>query len=90
MRAAILIAALALSACAHPDASPAIEVRTVTVDRPVAVPCFKGPLPDEPPKVADKLTGDAVRDLDMVAASAIRLRAYADELRAILTGCVQH
>jgi len=85
MRAIIL--ALVLTGCAATP-PPGIEVRTVTVDRPVAVPCVKGPLPVEPERVADKLTGDAVHDLDIVAASTIRLRAYADELRAIVGPCV--
>lgn len=84
MRAIIL--ALMLTGCAATP-PPGIEVRTVTVDRPVAVPCVKGPLPVEPERVADKLTGDAVRDLDIVAASAIRLRAYAGEMRAMLGAC---
>ncbi|QQV76540.1 hypothetical protein H5J25_13920 [Sphingomonas aliaeris] len=68
--------------------SPAVEVRTVTIDRPVPVPCVKrSAIPAEPPKISGKLTGDARRDLDTVTASAVRLRSWGVELVAILSGC---
>jgi hypothetical protein len=44
-------------------------------------------LPAEPPKVKDQLTGQADRDLEIVAGSAIRLRAWGEGLRTILDGC---
>jgi hypothetical protein len=70
------------------QAPPGIEVRKVEVIKPVAVACVKvSDLPSEPPKIAGKLTGDARRDLDLVSASAIRLRAWGSELRAMLKGC---
>ena len=89
----LLSAALALaclSACASRPAAapPAVEVRTVTIDRPVLVPCVKrSAIPAEPPKISGKLTGDARRDLDTVTASAVRLRSWGVELVAILTVC---
>lgn len=44
-------------------------------------------LPAEPPKIHNQLTGQADRDLELVAGSAIRLRAYGEGLRTILEGC---
>jgi len=84
-----ILAALALSACSKPDLPPpAIEVRTVTVDRIVTATCLKAAdIPAIPAKVGDKLTGDARRDLDLVSASALRLRAVAMQMAAMLRGC---
>jgi hypothetical protein len=44
-------------------------------------------LPAEPPKVRGQLTGNADKDLTIVAGSAIRLRAWGEGLRTILEGC---
>ena len=44
-------------------------------------------LPDEPEKVSPKLTGEADKDLRIVAGSAIRLRAWGEGLQTILEGC---
>jgi hypothetical protein len=90
MRGVVLLA-VALSACARPAVPPpAVEVRTVTVDRPVAVPCVrKSDIPAEPAKIGDRLTGDARRDLDLVSASALRLRAWGRQMVAVLTGCAR-
>lgn len=82
---------LGAAACATDgnDAHPAIETRTITVYRPVAVACVKASdIPAEPEKVAGKLTGDARRDLDTVSASALRLRSWGKQLTALLSGCV--
>lgn len=54
---------------------------------PVAVSCAPDTLPAEPERISDKLTGNAERDIGIVAASNIRLRSWGNELRAILTGC---
>jgi hypothetical protein len=82
--------ALLLSACAGATPPPAVEIRTVTVTKPVAVACVKAAdLPAEPEKVAGKLTGDARRDLDITAASAMRLRSWGRSLVAILGGCAK-
>jgi hypothetical protein len=85
----LLLAALALSACSKPDLPPpAVEVRTVTVDRVVTATCVKASdIPDIPGKVSGRLTGDARRDLDIVSASALRLRAVAVTMAAMLRGC---
>jgi hypothetical protein len=44
-------------------------------------------LPAEPPKVRGQLTGNADKDLTIVAGSAIRLRAWGEGLQTILEGC---
>jgi hypothetical protein len=44
-------------------------------------------LPAEPPKIHDKLTGDADKDAGIIAGSAIRLRAWGEGLQSILNGC---
>lgn len=82
-----ILAPLLLAGCA--TTPPAIEVRTVTVDRIVAVSCLKASdIPGEPALIGDRLTGDAARDLPTVAASAIRLRAWGRTAVALLGGCV--
>lgn len=80
---------LFLCACATtPCPPPAISVRTVEVVKPVPVACVKPEqVPAMPPRVGDDLTGDAQRDLDVVAASAIRLRAALDQALALLGAC---
>jgi hypothetical protein len=53
------------------------------------VPCISRDqvLPSEPERVKDKLTGQADKDLKIVAGSAIRLRAWGEGLQTILEGC---
>lgn len=71
----VALAAFALSGCA--------------TTRYVAVHCLAHDqqLPAEPPKVKDKLTGQADKDLTIVAGSAVRLRAWGEGLNTILEGC---
>jgi hypothetical protein len=90
IRSAIVILALALAGCGvQSTPAPPVEVRTVTVDRPIPVPCIAAfDVPAMPPRVGDQLTGDAGHDLDVVAASAIRLRAALDKALAVLSGCL--
>jgi hypothetical protein len=87
MRAAylIILASLALAGCKSTE--PAIEIRTVPV--PTPVPCVEpADVPAEPAQVGDQLTGDAVHDLGIVAPSALELRKWGRELRAlIIPGC---
>lgn len=84
MKRLLFLAPLALAACQH-DA-PGIEVRTVRVPVPGAcLPIDK--IPDEPPQVRDRLTGNAADDLPIVAESALRLRAWGREMHAALTAC---
>lgn len=75
MRLAAVIALL-LAGCAQ---TPRITVAyCLTADQQ---------LPPEPPKVRDKLTGDASQDVGVLAGSAIRLRAWGEGLQTILEGC---
>lgn len=93
-----LVTLIALSlltmACAKADRpAPAVEVRVERVETPVSVRCisvaqWKALLAREPAKIATQLTGNASHDLDIVSASAIRLRAYAEGLQAALKACV--
>ena len=83
----LAVALTGLSACSRPGG---IEVRTVEVKVPVAVPCLRADqIPSEPEKIAGRLTGDAQRDLDIVTASALRLRAWGEAMRAALLACAQ-
>lgn len=75
-RPAVVAIALALSACApHP--------------RYISTYCLSHDqqLPAEPPKVHDKLTGQADKDIGIIAGSAIRLRAWGEGLQDILEHC---
>ena len=87
MKRAAILCALLLGACNHTQ--PAIEVRTVEV--PVPVACVDEPtlVKAESGKPADDvtLTGDANRDLPKVAERALRWKAYATDLFAIVSGC---
>jgi hypothetical protein len=82
-----IIALVALSACATTPGP--VEVRTVTVNVPVATSCVHASdIPAVPAKIGDQLNGDSVHDLDLVAASAIRLRATLDIALSLLGACV--
>lgn len=72
---ALLLTALALTGCATTRYAP---VHCLTHDQA---------LPAEPPKIKDKLTGDAAQDVGTLAGSAIRLRAWGEGLQTILEGC---
>jgi hypothetical protein len=86
VRAALSGAAL-LSACSS-SGPVSVEVRTVEV--PVASPCItRDQLPAEPARVGSQLTGNAVVDLAIVAASALELRKWGGEQAALLAGCVE-
>lgn len=83
---------LFLAACAATTPPPAVEVRVVEKVVPLPVTCitaeqYRELIAREPARVNAQLNGDARHDLDLVAASAIRLRAYAGELRAALKAC---
>lgn len=82
--------ALALTACSQsrPVPLPPVVVKTITVDRPVAVPCVKkSEVPAMPAKVGGQLNGDAGHDLNVVSASALRLRAALGKALALLGAC---
>jgi hypothetical protein len=79
-----LLLALLLAGCAHKQP---VEIREVPVPTPVT--CVDpGAIPAEPARVARRLTGNAQRDLAIVAASAQDLRAWGQEMRSLLEQCV--
>lgn len=84
---AILGSLMAISACTHSE--PGIEVRTVEVPTPVPCVDFED-VPAEPDQVGDQLTGDAAHDLFIIAPSALELRRWGRELRALIVpGCTR-
>jgi hypothetical protein len=83
VKRSLLLAAL-LAGCAH---KPPVEIREVSVPTPVT--CVDpNAIPAEPPRVARRFTGNARRDLEIVAESAQDLRAWGQELRSLLERCV--
>lgn len=83
MKRALLFLVL-LSGCAH---RPEAQVREVLVPTPVT--CVDpSAIPPEPPRVARRFTGNARRDLEILAESAQALRAWGSEMRALLEKCV--
>lgn len=92
MKRYALVVMVALAGCARPDvAPPAVEVRTVIVEKPVPVPCVDAKsVPAEPGKVGGQLNGQAAHDLDLVAASALQLRQWGRELKALISPCVKN
>ena len=85
--------ALLLTGCATtqvPTPKLGIQVVYRDVKVPVPVACVdRAAIPAEPARIAGKLTGDARRDLDTTAASAVRLRAWGVELSALLLACAK-
>jgi hypothetical protein len=73
-------ALLALTACApHPRTAIVYCVSPQQYDRLKSA---------EPPKVGNRLTGQAQDDLKLIAGSAIELREYSHGLLQVLGGCV--
>jgi hypothetical protein len=79
-----LLLVIVLAGCAH---KPAVEVREVPVPTPVT--CVDpNAIPAEPPRVASRFTGNARRDLEILAANAQALRKWGQEMRSLLEMCV--
>lgn len=92
MRLVTMVACmLAVSACANRDpVPPAVEIRTVTLEKPVPVACVDSKsVPAEPEKVGGRLSGQAAHDADLLAGSAVKLRQWGRELRALITPCLK-
>ena len=84
MKRSSLLLLVALAGCAH---KPEAEIREVPVPTPVT--CVdRNQIPAEPPRVAPRFTGNARRDLEILADSAQALRAWGQEMRALLELCV--
>jgi hypothetical protein len=73
-----ILTAASLAACA---AGPRV------IERPTPVPCVTGDVPDEPRHVQGDLTGDSGRDIGIIAASALELRAWGRSLLGIVEAC---
>lgn len=75
---------LLLAACQTPE--PGVQV--IEVEVPVPQPCLPADqIPEEPAMISNMLTGIATDDLPIVAASALRLRAWGRELHAAHAAC---
>lgn len=92
MKRYALVALVVLAGCTRPDvAPPAIEVRVQRVEVPVPVPCIDDKsVPAEPGKVGGQLNGRAAHDADVLAASALQLRQWGRELKALIAPCVKN
>ena len=90
MRVALLSVAgflilMLLMGCAS-TTQPGVQIERVYIPQPV--PCLPAEsIPAEPPRVADSLTGDAAADLPVIAASALLLRAWGQEISAAMHAC---
>ena len=84
MKRALLLLPVVLAGCAP---KPPVEVRHVPVPTPVTCVDQRA-IPPEPPRVARRLTGNARRDLEIVAESAQDLRAWGLKMRGLLEQCV--
>jgi len=83
VKRAVLFCA-ALAGCAH---KPEVEIREVPVPTPVT--CVDpARIPPEPPRVAHLFNGNARHDLTILADNAKDLRAWGEEMRALLEMCV--
>jgi hypothetical protein len=81
-RSLLLVAFVA--GCAH---KPQVEIREVPVPTPVT--CVDpARIPAEPPRVAQRFTGQARRDLEILAENAQALRSWGQEMRSLLEMCV--
>jgi hypothetical protein len=71
-----------LAGCAH-------KPEVVQVPVPTPVTCVDpNRIPPEPPRVASRFTGNARRDLEILAETAQALRAWGEEMRRLLEQCV--
>jgi hypothetical protein len=85
----ILIALTGCTGDAPPCPTPPVQVRVVTVDRPVPTPCVDvTQIPVAPPTGLD-LTGDAAHDADLLAAQDLALRKALGVSLALLGACVR-
>jgi len=83
VKRSLLVVTVALAGCAHKPA----EVREVLVPTPVT--CVDpNRIPAEPARVGQRLTGNARRDLEIVAQSAQELRLWGQEMHSLLELCV--
>ena len=89
MRIAVAAAALLLAGCAHHEKEPV--VRTVPVNKPVAVQCVPGTLESTPdyPDTDDALRNavDAAERYRLVAAGRLMRDARLSEIESVVQTC---
>lgn len=84
MKRALPLLLLALAGCAH---QRDVEIREVAVPTPVTCVDPRR-IPPEPPTVAQRFTGNARHDLEILAPNARALRQWGREMRGLLEQCV--
>ena len=95
MRSSLLLLALTGCAAKSPDAVSIPVVQDVHVEQSVRVVetvkhCVtRGQIPDEPPLIAEKLTGQTKFDIGPLAESARQLRTALQRARALLVECAK-
>ena len=81
MKRLLVLPCLALGACQA--LQPGNQANAIAV--PTPAPCVvPGDIPTEPPQVGDQFNGDAKHDLQILAPSALALRKWGQELRALI------
>ena len=92
MRRALFLIAFSLAGCGGmPRPDPVIKPpQIITVDKVVTTQCLTpADIRPRPAPVKGSLTGDAVHDVDILAARVIDDDAWADVAAALLTKCAQ-
>ena len=73
-----------LAGCTH---KPEVQVREVIVPTPVTCVDPRR-IPAEPGRVSQRFTGNAKRDLEILAKNAQDLRTWGRQMRSLLEQCV--
>jgi hypothetical protein len=85
--ACIVFFAMCLTGCAS---EPQLQPLPREIRIPVAVACVPADqIPAEPARIGDQLTGDAMTDVAVLAASALDLRRWGRTEHSALVGCAQ-
>lgn len=84
MKRSLLLLTALVAGCTHKQE---VVVREVPVPTPVTCVDPRR-IPPEPPLVARRFTGNAQRDLEILAANARDLRSWGQEMRSLLELCV--
>lgn len=86
MACALILIAAGCSG-ARPVPLPPVDVRTVTVNVPIATPCVDGAQIPVAPPAGLPLTGDAAHDAGLIAAQDLMLRQSLGIALALLGAC---
>lgn len=82
MKRLFLLLAALVAGCVHKP-----EIREVAVPTPVTCVDPRR-IPPEPARVAQRFTGNAKHDLEILARNAQDLRLWGQEMRTLLEACV--